>query len=205
MSRLARLTAGLTGLSELGELWRLIHARLAFLPLTLRFGLALTGLTLLLALRLTLSLALLAAALLSDLLPLSLALAAGLLAAGLLALALPARLWSTVDGHAGLLTLPLTLPTGLTEGSELSELLATVAIHLASLVTALACAVGVLTTVALAVRVTLVAGSVTAADDHALAATVAVARGSRTGIVGVVDDIDDAATQGRGFHDQVIA
>jgi len=187
------LTAGLAGLSELGELWRLIHARLAFLPLTLRLGLALPRLALLLALGL--ALALLAAALLSDLLPLPLAWAAGLLATALL----PA-----VDGHSGLLTLPLTLPTGLTEGSELSELLATVAIHLAGLVTALALATGVLTAVALAVRVPLVARSVAAADDHAWATTIAVASGSGSRIVGVVDDVDDATAQGRSFHDQVI-
>lgn len=113
---------------------------------------------------------------------------------------------TAVDGHSGLLTLtpslplPLALATGLTERSELSEFLPAVAVHIAGLFAALAVAVGILATVALAIRITLVAHSIAATHDHTFS-TVAVADGRRTGVVGVVDDIDGATAQGGGFHD----
>lgn len=98
----------------------------------------------------------------------------------------------------------LTLAAGLAEGSELGEFLPAIAVHITGHFPTLALAVGRLT--ALAVRITLVAVAGATVDDHALPAGAHPVTGrSHGGVVGVENHVDDAAAEGRPFHDEIVA
>lgn len=104
---------------------------------------------------------------------------------------------TAVYDHTLLLPLTLALSTGLSEGSELGEFGAAVAVHLTLQVSTLALAVGRLTITA--VGIALGAGALTAFHDHALAPPTAVAGGGPTGVIGEEDDVDDAGAESGSF------